>query len=164
MGLVTPGIGLLFWMTLSFVIVLFVLRKLAWIPILLALKEREETIQGSLDAAKQAKEDIAKLQADNQEIIRQAHQERERILKEAKDLGDKYIAEAKKIALEDVEKIKADSRLAIQAEKVAALKEIKTVVAELSLDIAQNVITAELSDTNKQQALVEGLLKDINLS
>lgn len=164
MGLVTPGLGLLFWMTLSFVVVLFVLKKMAWQPILSALEERENTIQESLDAAKKAKADIQQLQSANEATIRQAHQERERILHEAKELGDKYIADAKKAASEEAEKLKTEAKASILAEKNAAIKEIKNIVAELSVNIAEKVIGAELDDKKKQQKLVDGLLSEIKLS
>lgn len=164
MGLVTPGIGLLFWMTLSFLAVLYILGKFAWKPILGALEERENTIQGSLDAATKAKDEIAKMRADNESALKQAHQERERILKEAKELGDKYIADAKKQAVDEGDKLLTDARGAIQSEKAAALKEIKTVVAELSVDIAEKVLTSELSDKSKSQELVDNMLKDVTLN
>lgn len=164
MGLVTPGLGLLFWMSLSFILVLLILRFTAWKPILAALKERENTIQDSLDAAKKAKDDIAKMQADNEAAIRKAHEERERILKEAKELGDRYIADAKRAATAEGEKAKAEAREAIQAEKAAALKEIKSSVAEISVIIAEKLLRAELSDASKQQQLVDEMFKDVNLN
>jgi F-type H+-transporting ATPase subunit b len=146
------------------VIVLLILRAFAWGPILKALKDREDTIQGSLDAAAKTQEEIAQLKASNEESIRVAFQERERILREAKELGELEIAKAKKTATAEADKIKADARVAIEAEKSAAFNEIKSVVAEMSIDIAQKLVTVELSDTKKQQALVEGLLKDVHLS
>ncbi len=164
MGLVTPGIGLIFWMSVSFLTVLFILKKFAWKPILSALSEREKTIQDSLDAAQKAKDEISQMQADNETAQKKAHEERERILKEAKQLGDKYITDAKKQADVEAGKLLDEARAVISAEKAAALKEIKTAVAELSVDIAEKVLRSELSDKQKQQELIDRSLEDVNLN
>lgn len=164
MGLVTPDFGLVFWMSLSFLTVLFILKKFAWKPILDALSNREQTIQDSLDAAKKAKDEISQLHADNEVAQKKAHEERERILKEAKQLGDKYIADAKKQAGVEADKMIDDARSAISAEKSAALKEIKSSVAELSVEIAEKVLRSELSDKDKQQKLIDKSLEDVNLN
>jgi F-type H+-transporting ATPase subunit b len=164
MGLVTPDFGLVFWMSLSFLTVLFILKKFAWKPILQALSDREQTIQDSLDAAKKAKDEISQLHADNEIAQKKAHEERERILKEAKQLGDKYIADAKKQAGVEADKMIDDARTAIAAEKSAALKEIKSSVAELSVEIAEKVLRSELSDKDKQQKLIDQSLEDVNLN
>ena len=164
MGLVTPGIGLIFWMSLTFLTVLFILKKFAWKPILTALSEREKTIQDSLDAAQKAKDEISQIQADNEAAQKRAHEERERILKEAKQLGDKYIADAKKQAEVEAGKMLVEAKATIAAEKSAALKEIKTSVAELSVEIAEKVLRSELSDKKKQQDLIDRSLEDVNLN
>lgn len=164
MGLVTPGIGLIFWMSLSFLTVLFILKKFAWAPILKALADREQTIQHSLDAAQRAKDDIARMQADNESALKKAHEDRERILKEAKQLGDKYITSAKEAAEEEASKMIREAREAISAEKAAALKEIKHSVAELSISIAEKILRNQLSNKAEQQKLIDTLLDEVKLN
>lgn len=164
MGLVTPGIGLIFWMSVSFLTVLFILKKFAWKPILDALAQREQTIQSSLNAAQQAKDEIAKMHADNEVAVKRAHEDRERILKEAKQLGDKYIHQAKQTAEEEAQKMIQEARAAIEAEKAAALKEIKTSVAELSVEIAEKVLRNQLANKAEQQKLIDSLLKEMKLN
>jgi F-type H+-transporting ATPase subunit b len=163
-GLLSPGIGLLFWMTITFLIVLFLLKKMAWKPILEALHKREESIESALRSAKEAKEEMARLQASNQDLLKEARNERDKMLKEAKEIREKTIAKAEQEA-----KVKADAILArataeIENEKLAAMTELKNQVASISLDIAEKVLRNKLSDDNAQKDLIDDLVKDINLS
>ena len=164
MKLVTPDIGLLFWMLVSFSIVLFLLKKYAWKPILTMLKEREESIQNALDSAKSAKEEMAALQANNESILKEAKLERDKMLKEGREMKDAIIAEAKCKASKEAERRLAIAREAIQNEKMAAVTELKNQVVKLSIEIAEKILREELSSTDKQKALVNNLLQDVNLN
>ena len=164
MKLVTPDIGLLFWMLVSFSIVLFLLKKYAWKPILTMLKEREESIQSALDSAKSAKEEMAALQANNESILKEAKMERDKMLKEGREMKDAIIAEAKSKASKEAEKHLAIARESIQNEKMAAVTELKNQVAKLSIEIAEKILREELSSADKQKTLVNNLLQDVHLN
>src|ERR1051326_1074904 len=131
MNLVTPDIGLLFWMLVSFGIVLFILKKYAWKPILKSLDERNNSIQNALDEAKKARDEMSNLKADNEKIIAAAKTERDNILKEAREIKDKMIAEAKERASKEADKLVTAARENIQNEKMAAITELKNQVAHL---------------------------------
>jgi len=160
MGLVTPGIGLVFWTTLSFLIVLFLLRKLAWKPILDTLKERDDSIDQALKSAEEAKSEIEKLQASNDELLKEARNERDRILKEARETKDQMVNEAKAKAKSEADKMISGAREAIETEKMAAIAELKTEVANMSIQIAEQLLRKELSEASKQKELVEKLLEE----
>lgn len=164
MGLVTPNPGTLFWMLIIFGIVLFVLRKFAWKPILNALKDREESIANALNSAEEAKKEVAGLKADNDRIIAEARQEKNIILKEAKEIKDKIIAEAKDKAIQETTKTIELAKQQIQSEKVAAINDIKNQIAELSVMIAEKLIKKELSSKAEQEKMVDGLIDEIKLN
>lgn len=164
MDLVMPGIGLLFWMTLTFSILLLLLKKFAWKPIMDSLKEREQDISSSLAMAKQTKNEMKQLQADNEKLLKQAREERDVILSEAKTTKDQIINEAKDRAQTEADRIVEAARVNIENEKRTALSEIKTQVAELSIDIAEKVLKAELSNKAEQSKLVEKQLENLNFN
>lgn len=160
MGLVTPGIGLVFWTTLSFLIVLFLLKKFAWKPILQTLKERDDSIDQALRSAEEAKKEIEKLQASNDELLKEARNERDRILKEARDTKDQMINEAKDKAKSEADKMISSARTAIENEKMSAITELKAEVANMSIQVAEQLLRKELSDAVKQKEFVNELLED----
>jgi len=162
--LIQPEIGLIFWMTLSFVIVMVILGKFAWKPILKALSEREENIEEALNTARKAKEEMVALKADNERLIQEARLERDKMLKEARDTKDAIIAEAKGKAQAEANKIMASARESINNDKMSAITELKNQVAKMSIDIAEKILRHELSNDEKQKALVENLLRDISLN
>jgi len=164
MELIKPEIGLIFWMTISFLVVLFLLSKFAWPVILKALKEREESIASALNSARQAKEEMAALKADNEKLIIQARAERDQMLREARDTRDEIVAEAKTKAQTEANKILAQMRDTINNEKNAAITELKNQVANMSIEIAEKIIRQELSNDEKQKNLMENLIKDIALN
>lgn len=164
MQLVMPDTGLLIWMFITFMIVLILLRKFAWNPILKMIKEREDSIDGALKSAERAKEEMRNLQSDNEKILAQARNERDTMLKEARDMKDNIVGEAKTKAKEEADKILASAREAIQNEKMAAITELKNQVALLSVEIAEKILKRELSDENKQRDLIGDLLKDTKLN
>ena len=164
MELVKPSIGLIFWMAVSFSIILFLLKKFAWKPILGMIKEREESIESALAAAEKAKEEMKALQSNNERILAEARAERDTLLKEARDIKDKMILEAKTTATKEGERMLAIARENIQNEKMAAITELKNQVATLSIEIAEKILKSELSSDEKQKSLVNTLLKDVNLN
>ena len=164
MGLVSPNPGTIFWMVIIFGIVLFILRKFAWKPILNALKDREESITNALNSADLARKEVEGLKADNEKIIAEARREKNIILKEAKDFKEKIIAEAKEKASAEAQKSIEQARQQIQSEKTAAINDIKKQVAELSVMIAEKVIKKELGNKGEQEKMVEGLIDDIKLN
>ena len=164
MGLVTPGIGLIFWMTLTFVLLLLILKKFAWKPIMQALREREDEISASLDLAKQTKVEMQQLQADNEKLLFLAQDERDAILVDANKAKEQIISEAKDKAQTEAARLVETALVNIESEKRAALTEIKNLVANLSIDIAEKVLEAELTDKKAQSELVEKQLKQLNFN
>jgi len=164
MDLLTPGVGLIFWTTLAFIILLFLLGKFAWKPILSMVKEREETIANSLQAAEIAKEEVAKLKADNDAIIAEAKLERDQILKEAREIKDSIVAEAKGLAQQESEKLISAAKTAIENEKLSAITEIKKQISEISVDIASKILEQELSDSSKYDDLINKSVDNLKLN
>lgn len=164
MELIMPNSGTIFWMFIAFGVVLFILKKFAWKPILNALKERENSISAALNSAEEAKQEVAGLKANNEKIIAEARREREAILKEAKDLKDMIVAEAKDKAAEEAQKTIDRARQQIEAEKMIAINDIKKQVAKISVNIAEKIIRKELSNKDEQQKMVDGLIKEIKLN
>ena len=163
MGFVTPDYGTIFWMLIIFGIVLFILKKFAWGPILKALKDRELSISEALNSAEKARKEVAGLKASNDQIIAEARREKDIILKEARDIKDKIIAEAKNQANAEGQKSIEYARQQINAEKMSAINDIKIQVAELSVMIAEKVIRKQLDNPKDQEKLVGDLLKDMKL-
>lgn len=160
--LVSPGIGLIFWMLLSFSILLFILGKFAWNPILKMIKEREESIAKALQSAEEARKEMQRLQANNEQIIAEARKQADQIIKEAKEIKDKIIAEAKQTASQEADKIIKNAQLIIENEKNQAMREIRNQIIEMSVLVAEKVLRKELSNENKQKEYIEQLLNEIN--
>lgn len=163
MGFVTPDYGTIFWMLIIFGIVLWIMKKFAWAPILKALKDRERSISEALNSADKARKEVAGLKASNDQIIAEARREKEIILKEAREIKDKIIAEAKIQANAETQKGIENARQQILAEKTAAINDIKVQVAELSVMIAEKVIRKQLDNPKEQEILVKDLLNDLKL-
>jgi F-type H+-transporting ATPase subunit b len=163
-SLIEPGIGLIFWTTVTFLLLLGILGKYAWKPILNAIKTREEGITAALASAESALKDMRELKAANEVILNQARTERDSMLKEARETKDTIIAEAKQRAQAESDRIMASAREQIGNEKNAAISELKRQVAVLSIEIAEKILKTELSNDDKQKALVSNLMKDINLN
>jgi F-type H+-transporting ATPase subunit b len=164
MELVTPAIGLIFWTAVVFILLVILLKKFAWKPILTAVEDRNESIENALKAAEKAKEDIENLTADNERILNEAKLERDALLKEAREIKDKVIAEAKDKAKIEAEKILVSAKEQITNEKMSAITELKNQVAELSIEIAEKIIKSELEDLNKQKELVTSVISDKDLN
>lgn len=156
--------GLFFWQLLLLVILLLVLRKYAWKPILDAVDQRETGIKDALEAAENAKKEMQNVTADSERLLKEARLEREAMMKEARELKDKIVADAKEQAKIEGDKIIAQAQLAIESEKKAAVAEIKDQVASLSLEIAEKIIKEEFSDKDRQLKLVGELVGGIKLN
>jgi len=164
MDLVTPGVGMIFWSTLFFLVLLFVLGKFAWPAILTAVKTRNESIRKALDAAESAKKEMAQLQSDNEKILAEARAERDALMREAKEIRDKLISEAKEKAAEEAKKLVKSARESIQREKAAAMNEMKEQMAGLSVDIAEKILRIKLEDSKAQKNLVNKLINEADLN
>lgn len=156
--------GLFFWQIVLFVGLIYLLKKFAWKPILDAVNEREEGIRSALGEAENARKEMQNLTADNKRILKEARAERDALLKEAGEMKENIIAEAKEEAQVQANKVVEQAQATIQAEKQAAIADLKNQVAELSIGIAEKVLRGELSDKNKQAKLVEEMLKEVTIS
>lgn len=163
MSLINPGFGLVIWMTIAFIVVLYVLGKYAWKPIMNALKEREDSIEESLRAADKARDEMKDLQLDNEKLLRAAKDERDAILREARKIKDKMIEEAKEKANIEAGNIVESAKERIQNEKNAAIVDIKNSIAIISIEIAEKVLREEFKDKKKQSAYIESILKETRL-
>lgn len=164
MELVTPGIGLVFWTAVVFILLFVLLGKLAWKPIMGAIKEREESIDSALKLAQKAKEEMTALQASNEKLLAQARIERDNLLKEAREAKENMIAEAKSKAGIEAARLMEQARISIQNEKMAALSELKNQVATMSIEIAEKIIRAELSNDDKQKALISNMMNGVSMN
>ncbi|MBX7201994.1 MAG: F0F1 ATP synthase subunit B [Bacteroidia bacterium] len=164
MKLVTPDIGLIIWMSLTFLTVLFLLSKFAWKPILKMIREREKSIEDALGAAEQAKVEMKKLYAGNEQLLREAMNERDQILKIARETKEQIVAEARQKAAEEAERIVASARETIRHEKMAAVIDLKNQVASLSLEVAEKLVRQQLSSDDKQKELAAKLVADAKLN
>ena len=164
MDLILPDFGLLFWTALVFILLLFILTKFIWKPILSTVNERELKISDALELAVKTKAEMQAMQAENQNILKEARAERDAIVKDAKEIATKMVADAKDNAKKESEKVVVAARQIIEAEKTAAIAELKSQVATLSIEIAEKVVRAELDSSDKQKALAEKLVGDINLN
>jgi len=164
MDLITPEFGLIFWTALTFAILLFVLKKFAWKPILGAIGSREDGIKEALESAEKARLEMQNLNADNERILKEARAERELLLKDAREIKTKMITDAKDEAQVQANKMIEQAQVAIESEKKTAMAELKNHVAGLSVEIAEKVIREELSDKNIQLKLVESMLDDAKLN
>lgn len=156
--------GLFIMQTLIFLVLLFLLTKFAWKPIIQSLRIREESIQDALDSAERAKEEMQKLKADNEKLLDEARQQRDTILKDAREVAAALKEEARVDASKQTEKMIADAKAAINTEKQAALAEVKMQVAELSLEITEKLLRKKLSDDTAQKELIEDFVQDVKLN
>ncbi len=158
-----PDPGLLFWMCISFGIVVFLLGKFAWKPILGAVKTREQSIADALNEAKKMRAEMATMTAGNEALMRQAREDRELLLKEARDIRDREIAAAKGKAKAEGDALLARAREDIRNEKSAAATDLKNEVGELSIRIAERILRDKLGDSAAQKALVEKVMNERDL-
>ena len=164
MELLLPEFGLVIFQSIAFLLLMFLLAKFAWKPVLAAIKEREQSIDVALNKAELAKQEMTRLTAQNEELMKSARAERDLILKEAKTLKDSIVNEAKHSAQTEGAKLIEKAKIEIENQKKAALAELKNQVSTLSLDIAERVLRNQLQDKATQQDLVANLLKDVELN
>jgi len=164
MGLVMPDFGLFFWMLISFSILLFLLKRFAWGPILSALSDRERSIEEALKSAANAKEEMLNLQSGNEKILKNAILEREKIVKEARELKESIINEARHEASVEANKVMEHAKAAIERERTAAISEIKNLIAEFSVEIAEKILKEKLADDSRQKELIQNYIDQINLN
>ena len=156
--------GLFFWQAIILVILIVLLAKFAWKPILAALAAREEGISNALLAAENAKKEMQNLKADNEKLLAEARAERDLMIKEAREIKEKMIADAKSEAQAQGEKMIESAKATIESEKNAAMAELKNQVSSLSLEIAETLLKGELSNKEAQTKLVEKMLGDAKLN
>jgi len=143
---------------------MFILTKFVWKPVLAAVNEREQKISDALELAEKTKAEMTALQAANENLLKEARAERDAIVKDAKEVATKMVETAKNDAKSEATKIVEAARVSINAEKVAAISELKNQVASISLEIAEKIIRGELASSDKQKALAEKLASDINMN
>jgi F-type H+-transporting ATPase subunit b len=164
MELLTPGIGLIIWQTFVFLLLVLLLGKLAWKPIINSLKERETSIQQALDTAESARNEMAKLKSDNEKLLKEAREERDKMLREAREVSARLKEEAQNEAKKSADKIIDDARMAINIEKQAALRDVRAQVALFSIEVAERLLKKNLADDKAQKDLVEGYIKELKLN
>jgi F-type H+-transporting ATPase subunit b len=164
MGLLMPDFGLFFWMLLSFSCLLLIMKRFAWGPILKALSERENSIEEALKSAVLAKEEMTRLQSGNEKILKEAILEREKIVKEARDLKESIIRDAKVEAIVEANKVLENARAAIEFERIAAIADIKNLIANFSIEIAGKILKEKLGDESLQKELVKDYIDQININ
>ena len=157
------SIGLFFWQTIIFVALILLLKKFAWKPILDSVNEREQGIKDALLSAEKAREEMASLQSDNELTLKKARAERDTLLKEAREIKQKLIDDAKSEAKNEASKIIAQAKEAIQNEKNSAIVDLKNQMADLSVGIAEKVLQSKMSEDKAQMNLVQELIKDVTL-
>ena len=156
--------GIMIWTTIIFTLLLIILKKFAWKPILNSVDERNKSIEKALSAAEKAKEEMALLQTDNERILSEAKTQREELLKEARTMKNEIITEAKTQANKEAEKILNSAKDQIANEKMKALVELKNEIANLSIQMAEKILRSELTDVSKQKELIEKTLKNKDLN
>lgn len=156
--------GLFFWQIAILVVLILLLKKFAWGPILNSLNSREEGIKDALESAEKARAEMQNLKADNEKLLHEARAERDAILKEARELKEKMISEASEEAQKKADKIVAQAKESIEQEKHSAMNELKNQVANLSIEIAEKVVRKELSDKKEQHQMIEKMISDAKLN
>ncbi|MEN9521888.1 MAG: synthase subunit [Bacteroidota bacterium] len=164
MELLKPELGLIFWTSILFILLLFILKKFAWAPILDMLKEREEGIATALQSAEKAKAEMAQLTADNQRILNEAKEEKSKILKEARDTYDKIVGEASEKAKAEAARLMAEAKRDIDNQKNAAMIEIKNQIGHLATEVAEKMIRKELKKDGEQMSYMNQLVNEIKLN
>lgn len=164
MKLLTPEIGLLVWTLLAFLIVFFILAKFAWPAIVKGLRDRENSISESLATAEKVKAEMAQLQSENEALLAKAREERSQLLKEARETKDRIINEAKEQAKAEANKIVTEAQIAINAQKMAALTEVKNQVGKLVIEVSEKVLRRELGNKDAQEAHIKGLVDEVKLN
>jgi F-type H+-transporting ATPase subunit b len=160
-SLASPAIGTVFWTTLIFFLLLFLLQKFAWGPIMKAVRSREDTIRNALDSAEKAREEMKVLQADNEIILRKAREERDKIIRDARTATERMLTEAKEKSQSEADAMVKRAKELIEREKNTAIAEVKREVASLAIEVASRVVSETLKSDAEQQKLIGRYLKEI---
>lgn len=163
MDLLTPSIGLVFWMLIGFAILFFILAKFAWPVITKSITSREQRIENQLSQAALAREEMKNLKSEHEVLLAQAKDERDQIIADARKVTEKLYEESKEKANREAHAIIEEAKQAIHFEKMKAMTEIKNEIAHLSIEIAEKVLQQELSNKEKQENLVREWMKEIEL-
>jgi F-type H+-transporting ATPase subunit b len=164
MDLLLPKLGLIVWTFLAFLIVFYILKKFAWKPILKSLKDRENNIAESLATAQKVKQEMTLLKSDNEALLVKAREERAALIKDAKDVSDKMIAEAKEKAKSEYDRIVADAQMAINQQKMAAITDLKNQVGNLVIEVSEKVLRRELSNKTEQEKYIHQVASEVKLN
>lgn len=162
--LITPEPGLIIWTVIIFGLLVFILSKFAFKPIVDSLKERQDSIETALNAAKSAKEEMSKLQAKNEDLLKEAKDERNQMLIEAKNVATKIVEESKEKAKVEYAKLIENARTDFETERTSALMQMKNEAGKLAVDIAEKLIRKELADKKAQETLVTSLINEAKLN
>ncbi|HYV93402.1 MAG TPA: F0F1 ATP synthase subunit B [Chitinophagales bacterium] len=164
MQLLTPALGLIFWTALIFLIVLFILKKYAWGPILKALDVREHTIDDALKTAERTKQEMANLKSEHEALLAQAKQERMNIIREANQIKEQIVTDARDKAKEEASRIMNENLREIDNRKMEAITDLKNQVGDMVLQISEKILRRELSDKPKQEDYINQLINETKLS
>ena len=164
MDLLTPSFGLLIWTLIAFLIVFFILKRYAWPAITKGLKEREQGIADALSTAEKVKAEMAEMKSEHEALLAQAREERAQILKEARETKEKIINESKETAKAEANKIIAETQAAIEAQKMAALIDVKNQVGKMVIDVSEQILKRELKNKADQEAYIKGLVSEVKLN
>jgi len=164
MELVQPGIGLIFWMTIAFSLLLWILAKFAWKPIMKGLRERENTISDALNEANKAREEMKQLKFSNEQLLKEAKEERDLILRDARKVKESVIENARLKANEEANRIIENAKETINNEKLAAITDMKNQLALLSIEIAEKIIKKELEGKDKQKEFIQRLIDEVKVN
>lgn len=159
-GLLSPNVGLMFWITLTFLLLLFVLRRFAWGPITKALTEREARIEESINSAQKALEEARQIQADNEKARRESEQEAQRILREARETAERLRTEEVEKTRQQLRQMQEQAQAEIEREKQGALSELRSEVADLAIRAAEKILSETL-DAGRQKKIVKDFLEDL---
>ena len=164
MSLLLPHLGLIFWTLLAFLIVFFILKKFAWAAILKGLNDRETNITEAIASAEKVKKEMAQLKSENENLLAAAREERTAMLKEAKEMKDKMISDAKNDAKDQAARIIAEAQASINQQKMAALTDIKNHVGKMVVEVSEKIIRKQLSNPAEQEQYINTLTQDIKLN
>lgn len=164
MDLLTPSFGLLIWTLLAFLIVFFILKKFAWPAIVKGLKDREHSIADSLATAEKVRAEMAQLKSENEDLLAKAREERAIMLREARETKDKIVNDAKDQARSEANKIMSESQAAIEAQKMAALTDVKNQIGKMVIEVSEKILRRELGNKAEQEIHIKGLVEEVKLN
>lgn len=164
MSLLTPHLGFFVWTLVAFIVVLLLFKKFAWKPILKSLNERETNISNSIASAEKIKAEMAQMKNENETLLAKAREERGQLLKEAREMKDKIINEAKDQAKAEANKIVSEAQASIEAQKMAAIIDVKNQVGKLVIEVSEKILRKELAGKDAQEAHIKSLVDEVKLN